>query len=60
MHIRMISEGSCNTEGWNNDAENSALPLHLIENLIFSQYHSLFFTVITQYTVISNQFKCLL
>jgi len=23
--IRMISKGSCNTEGWSNDAENSAL-----------------------------------
>ncbi len=22
----MISEGSCGTEDWNNDAENSALP----------------------------------
>ncbi len=25
QHIRMISEGSCNTEDWSNDAENSAL-----------------------------------
>ncbi len=24
--IRMISEGSCDTEDWSNDAENSALP----------------------------------
>jgi len=24
-HIRMISEGSCYTEDWSNDAENSAL-----------------------------------
>ncbi len=23
----MISEGSCDTEGWSNDAENSALTL---------------------------------
>ncbi len=23
-HIRMISEGSCDTEDWSNDAENSA------------------------------------
>ncbi len=22
LHIRMISEGSCDTEDWNNDAEN--------------------------------------
>jgi len=25
QHIRMVSEGSCDTEDWNNDAENSAL-----------------------------------
>jgi len=25
QHIRIISEGSCDTEDWNNDAENSAL-----------------------------------
>ncbi len=25
LHIRMISEGSCDTEDWSNDAENSAL-----------------------------------
>jgi len=24
-HIRRISEGSCDTEDWSNDAENSAL-----------------------------------
>ncbi len=25
QHIRMISEGSCDTEVWSNDAENSDL-----------------------------------
>ncbi len=25
QQIRMISEGSCDTEDWSNDAENSAL-----------------------------------
>ncbi len=25
QHIRMISEGSCDTEDWSNDNENSAL-----------------------------------
>ncbi len=25
QHIRMISEGSCDTEDWSNDAENLAL-----------------------------------
>ncbi len=26
QQTRMISEGSCDSEDWNNDAENSALP----------------------------------
>ncbi len=26
QHIRMIFEGSLDTEDWSNDAENSALP----------------------------------
>ncbi len=26
QHIRKISEGSCDTEDWSNDAENSDLP----------------------------------
>ncbi len=26
QYIKMISEGSCDTEDWSNDAENSALP----------------------------------
>ncbi len=26
QHIRMISEGSCDTEDWSNEDENSALP----------------------------------
>ncbi len=26
QHIIMISEGSCDTEDWSDDAENSALP----------------------------------
>ncbi len=26
QQIRMISEGSCDTEDWSNDAENSTLP----------------------------------
>ncbi len=27
QHIRMISEESCDTEDWSNDAENSAMQL---------------------------------
>jgi len=26
QHIKMISEGSCDTKDWSNDAENPALP----------------------------------
>ncbi len=29
QHIRMISEGSCDTENWSNDAENSAANIFL-------------------------------
>jgi len=29
----MISEGSCNTEDWSNDAENSALPSHYSKHI---------------------------
>ncbi len=36
QHIRMISEGSCDTEDWSNDAENSAL--YHINKLHFKMY----------------------
>ncbi len=36
QHIRMISEGSCDTEDWSNDAENSAL--HHRNKLHFKMY----------------------
>jgi len=39
QHIRMISEGSCDTEDWSNDAENSGINYSLkyiqIEKKIF-------------------------
>ncbi len=35
-HIRMISEGSCDTEDFSNDAENSAL--HHRNSLYFKVY----------------------
>jgi len=28
MKLKMISERTCDTEDWSNDAENSALPSH--------------------------------
>jgi len=40
LHIRMTSEGSCDTEDWSNDAENSALINILIENTV-----TLYFTM---------------
>ncbi len=36
QHIRMISEGSCDTEGWSNDAEKSAA--HHRNQLYFKIY----------------------
>ncbi len=36
QYIRMISEGSCDTEDWSNDAENSAL--HHSNKLHFKIY----------------------
>jgi len=39
-HVRMISEGSCDTEAWSNDAENSALitGIHYILNIHCKKY----------------------
>jgi len=34
MSIRVISDGSCDTEDWSNEIENSALPSH--EYIIYS------------------------
>ncbi len=39
----MISEGSCATEDWNNDAENSALQLNL---RIYENRKQLFYIII--------------
>ncbi len=36
QYIKMISEGSCDAEDWNNDAENSAL--HHRNKLYFKMY----------------------
>jgi len=29
QHIKMISEGSCDTEDWNNDAENKSGQIYI-------------------------------
>ncbi len=34
QHIKMISEGSCDTEDWSNDAENSALQIIQINCIV--------------------------
>ncbi len=44
QHIRMISEGSCDTADWNNDTENSALITEI--NKIYSNVKRLFEIVI--------------
>ncbi len=46
-HIRMISEGSCDTEDWSNDAEKSALTLqNKLHFTIFMNRNQLFQIVI--------------
>jgi len=47
QHIRMISEGSCDTEDWSNDAENSAL--HHRNKLQCKMYSNLDYNNILQY-----------
>ncbi len=37
QHIRMISEGSCDTEDWSNDVDNSALSTGI--NYILTYIH---------------------
>ncbi len=37
QHIRMISEGSCDTEDWSNDAENTALITEINYSLKYIQ-----------------------
>ncbi len=52
QHIRIISEGSCDTEDWRNDAENSAL--HHRNKLHFQIYYNrkqLFQIVIIFYNI---------
>jgi len=44
QHIRMISEGSCDTEDWSNDAENSALPSE--KYILFLKYITVFYFTI--------------
>ncbi len=43
-HIRMISVGSCDTEDWSNDAENSALITEI--NYILTYIHTGYFTIL--------------
>ncbi len=38
----MISEGSCDTEDWSNDAENSALITEINYNLKYIKIENLF------------------
>jgi len=43
-HIQIISEGSCDTEVWSNNAENSALPsqeLNIFKKNTFILNHNL-------------------
>ncbi len=42
-HIRMISEGLCNTEDWGNDAANLALITRINDLLQYIQIESSYF-----------------
>jgi len=42
-HIRVISQGSCNTEDWSNDAENSALITGINYILLYIQIENIYF-----------------
>ncbi len=53
-HVRMISEGSCDTEDWSNDAENSAL--HRKNKLYFIIYSNKKQTVILNCNNISQNY----
>ncbi len=43
QHIRMISEGLCDTEDWSNDAENVALITGINSFLKYIQIESSYF-----------------
>ncbi len=43
QHIRMISEGSCDTEDWSNTGENIALITGINYILIYIQIESSYF-----------------
>ncbi len=63
QHIRMISEGSCDTEDWSNDAENSALIItnnySLTDITTESSCFKLhFFHTITILTIFNNKCSC--
>ena len=42
-HIRVISEGSCDTEDWSNDAENSALITGIYYALLYIHIENSYF-----------------
>ncbi len=54
--MRIISEGSCDTEDWSNDTENSTLP-QLIVNYIINNVHR---NYIIKYISIKNSYFKLL
>ncbi len=43
QNIRMISEGSCDTEDWSNDAENSALITEISYILLYIRIEDSYF-----------------
>ncbi len=58
QHIRMISEGSCDTEDWSNAAENSALITEINYILLYIRIEDIYFTVL--FTVFFIKIICTL
>ncbi len=50
----MISEGSCDTEDWSNDAENSALITEINYILKYIQIENIFFVIIVIVIIFYN------
>ncbi len=48
----MISEGSCDTEDWSNDAENTALITAINNILLYIQMENNYFKILNYFTIL--------
>ncbi len=53
QYIRMISEESCDTEDWSNDAENSALIIGINYSLLYIHKENSYFKLYSYFTIFS-------